>query len=86
MKKTLTANISGTVFHIEEDAYAKLQRYLDTVRAQFSGSDGRDEIMADIESRIAELFTERLVGRQVVTIDDVDHVIATMGQPEDYVG
>ena len=49
MKKTLTANISGTVFHIEEDAYAKLQRYLDTVRAQFSGSDGRDEIMADIE-------------------------------------
>ncbi|MCB9169527.1 MAG: PspC domain-containing protein [Flavobacteriales bacterium] len=85
MKKTLTANISGTVFHIEEDAYEELNRYLNNIRAQFGGSDGRDEIMTDIESRIAELFTERLAGRQVVTIDDVHHVIEVMGQPEDYV-
>ena len=84
MKKTLTANISGTVFHIEEDAYDKLNRYLGTIRARFSGSEGRDEIMADIEARIAELFQERLQGRQVVGIADVDHVIAVMGQPEDY--
>lgn len=84
MKKTLTANISGTVFHIEEDAYDKLHRYLGTIRARFSGSEGRDEIMADIEARIAELFQERLQGRQVVGIADVDHVITVMGQPEDY--
>lgn len=87
MKKTLTANISGTVFHIEEDAYEKLQRYLATIRDQFTGSDGRDEIMGDIESRIAELFTERLDGkRQVVSIADVEHVVGVMGQPEDYMG
>ncbi|MBK8613760.1 MAG: PspC domain-containing protein [Flavobacteriales bacterium] len=86
MKKTLTANISGSVFHIEEDAYEKLQRYLATIRGNFSGSDGRDEIMGDIEGRIAELFTERLVGRQVVTVADVEHVISVMGQPEDYLG
>ncbi|MCB0790434.1 MAG: PspC domain-containing protein [Flavobacteriales bacterium] len=85
MKKTLTANISGTVFHIEEDAYEELNRYLNNIRAQFGGSDGRDEIMTDIEARIAELFTERLAGRQVVTIEDVHHVIEVMGQPEDYV-
>lgn len=86
MKKTLTANISGTVFHIEEDAYDRLHRYLNTIRGQFTGTDGREEIMADIESRIAELFTERLDGRrQVVSIDDVEHVIGIMGQPEDYV-
>lgn len=85
MKKTLTANISGTVFHIEEDAYDRLQRYLSTIRAQFTGTDGREEIMADIEARIAELFTERLDGRrQVVNVDDVEHVIGIMGQPEDY--
>ncbi len=84
MKKTLTANISGTVFHIEEDAYEKLHRYLGTIRSRFSGSEGRDEIMADIEARIAELFQERLQGRQVVGIADVDHVIAVMGRPEDY--
>lgn len=86
MKKTLTANISGTVFHIEEDAYDRLHRYLNTIRGQFTGTDGREEIMADIESRIAELFTERLDGRrQVVSLDDVEHIIGIMGQPEDYV-
>lgn len=85
MKKTLTANISGTVFHIEEDAFDALQRYLDTIRARFSGERGADEIMGDIESRIAELFSERLDGRgQVVTMADVQHVISVMGKPEDY--
>ncbi|MEX1132704.1 MAG: PspC domain-containing protein [Flavobacteriales bacterium] len=87
MKKTLTANISGTVFNIEEDAYEALQRYLATIRSQFAGSPGQDEIMADIEGRIAELFTERLSGRgQVVTMSDVEHIIGVMGQPEDYLG
>ncbi|MBS1581130.1 MAG: PspC domain-containing protein [Bacteroidetes bacterium] len=86
MKKTFTANISGTVFHIEEDAYDQLQRYLANVRAKFSGSSGSDEIMADIEARIAELFHERLQGRQVVTTADVDHVKGVMGQPEDFEG
>lgn len=87
MKKTLTANINGTVFHIEEDAYDKLQRYLGTIRAQFAGTEGCDEIMADIEARIAELFQERLdERRQVVALPDVEHVIGVMGQPEDYIG
>lgn len=87
MKKTLTANISGTVFHIEEDAYEALQRYLTSIRSQFAGSSGEDEIMGDIEARIAELFTERLVGRgQVVGMSDVEHIVGVMGQPEDYLG
>jgi phage shock protein PspC (stress-responsive transcriptional regulator) len=85
MKKTHTANISGTVFHIEEDAYETLQRYLANIRAQFAGTDGREEIMADIEARIAELLHERLDGRrQVVSIADVEHIVSTMGQPEDF--
>ena len=83
MKKTLTANISGTVFHVEEDAYEALQRYLAALRAQFSGSEGCDEIMADIEARVAELLQERLDGRQVVTTAEVDHVIGVLGKPED---
>lgn len=86
MKKTVTANIAGTVFHIEEDAFEQLQRYLAGIRANFSGSPGADEIMADIESRIAELFGERLTGRSVVTIDDVRHVETVMGRPEDFAG
>ena len=86
MKKTLTANIAGTVFHIEEDAYEQLQRYLASIRANFSGSAGADEIMGDIEARIAELFTERLQGRSVVMTADVDHVKGVLGQPEDFAG
>ncbi|MEO8590823.1 MAG: PspC domain-containing protein [Flavobacteriales bacterium] len=86
MKKTVTANIAGTVFHIEEDAYEQLQRYLAGIRANFSGSAGADEIMADIESRIAELFTERLTGRNVVNIADVQNVEGVMGRPEDFAG
>ncbi len=85
MKKTFTANLNGTVFHIEEDAYDQLQRYLANIRAKFSGSAEAEEIMADIEARIAELFNERLQGRQAVSIADVDHVKQVMGQPEDYV-
>ena len=85
MKKTLTANISGTVFHIEEDAYDALQRYLTELRVQFNGAAGGEEIMADIEARIAELFTDRIKDRSmVVTMADVDHVIAVMGRPEDF--
>ena len=84
MKKTVTANISGTVFHIEEDAFLKLGRYLESIRGKFTGTDGREEIMADIEARIAELFQQRLEGRNVVSIGDVEHVIGVMGQPEDY--
>lgn len=86
MKKTLTANIGGTVFNIEEDAFERLQRYLASIRAQFAGSPGTAEIMADIESRIAELFQQRLESRQVVDIADVEHVIGVMGQPEDILG
>src|SRR5438128_79450 len=86
MKKTFTANIAGTVFHVEEDAYEALKRYLENIRANFSGSAAANEIMSDVEARIAELFTERLQGRNVVMLDDVQHVQSIMGKPEDFGG
>lgn len=83
MNKTVTINISGIIFHIEEDAYEKLGTYLKTVRSRFSEEDGRDEIMTDIESRIAEILNERVgPSKQVVLMADVDHVISLMGEPE----
>lgn len=86
MKKTFTANLNGTVFHIEEDAFDQLQRYLASIRARLGSSGDANEIMADIEARIAELLTERLHGRQAVALADVDHIKQVMGQPEDYAG
>jgi hypothetical protein len=54
MNKTVTINISGIIFHIEEDAYESLSKYLITIKGYFSKTDGGNEIMSDIESRIAE--------------------------------
>jgi len=85
MNKTVTANISGVVFHIEADAYEKLHQYLNTIKNYFRDSDGTDEIMADIEARIAELFKEKLgLARDVITMENVKQVAEIMGEPEAY--
>jgi phage shock protein PspC (stress-responsive transcriptional regulator) len=85
MKKTISINISGINFHIDEDAFEKLNRYLQSIASHFRGIDEKDEVMGDIESRIAELLQSKLTGdKQVVTIGDVDEVIRTMGQPSDF--
>ncbi|HNQ13220.1 MAG TPA: PspC domain-containing protein [Bacteroidia bacterium] len=87
MNKTVTVNIGGLVFHIEEQAYEKLRKYLDTIKSYFSVSQGRDEIIQDIESRIAEMFQQRLsAAREVVTSEDVEFVISSMGRPEEVAG
>ncbi len=83
MKKTLTINLNGTVFHIDEDAYEALSSYLDELTRQLASEDGSQEILEDIEARISELFAERLrYGMQVVRLYDVRDIIAVMGQPE----
>lgn len=84
MNKTISINLGGFFFHIDEDAYQKLSRYFDAVKRSLS-PEGRDEIIKDIESRIAELFQERIKNeKQVITLSEIDEVIAIMGQPEDY--
>ena len=84
MKKTLTVNLGGTVFHIDEDAYRLLDNYLSNLKIHFRKEAGADEIIDDIERRISELFTEKLAaGSQVITIAYVEEVIARMGKPEE---
>ena len=85
MNKTVNINLAGTSFHIDEDAFGKLSRYLDAIRKSLKGADGSEEIMQDIEARIGELFSEKIESpSQVVTLKDLDEVISVMGQPEDY--
>ena len=60
MKKTLSINSGGTVFNIDEDAYQLLDKYLNNLRIHFRKEEGSDEIMDDFESRISELFSERI--------------------------
>jgi phage shock protein PspC (stress-responsive transcriptional regulator) len=86
MKKTVTITISGTIFHIEEDAYEKLQNYLVKLKNHFGTDAEGTEIVADIESRICELFLEK--GKEenkVIIAEWVDEIITTMGTPEDFI-
>jgi phage shock protein PspC (stress-responsive transcriptional regulator) len=85
MNKTVTINISGIIFHIEEDAYDSLSKYLSTIKGYFSKTDGGNEIMSDIEARIAELLQAKInVSKQVILMGDVEHVMNVMGKPEDF--
>src|SRR3970282_2541004 len=85
MKKNISINISGIIFHIKEDGYKKLKEYLETIHKYFSTYDDSTEITADIENRIAEIFLGKLKeGKQVITIEDVDALMATMGGIKDF--
>jgi len=85
MKKVININFQGRVIPIEETAYELLKQYVESLRIYFSNEDGRDEIVNDIEGRIAELFSGRLTnGVTCITDADVNSVIADMGRPSDF--
>ena len=84
MKKTLTINISGSIFHIDEDAFDQLQSYLRTISSHYGASEEGREIITDIEARIAEIFQEKLSSKdQVVNTEMVEETITIMGKPEE---
>jgi phage shock protein PspC (stress-responsive transcriptional regulator) len=85
MKTTITINLGGIVFHIDDDAYEMLHTYLIAIEKQFTSDEERQEVMSDIEARLSELFTETLnEKRDVIMKDDVSKVIEIMGEPEDF--
>lgn len=84
MKITVSINLGGYSFNIDEDAYSELKRYLKNLEIHFAGEESSSEILSDIESRMAELFRAKLTGyKQVININDVNEVISVMGAPED---
>ena len=84
MKKTVSANLNGIVFQIDEDAYAKLQNYLHELSLHFDKNEDQ-EILTDIEARIAELLSEKLnSSKTVITLLDVEDVIARLGHPSEF--
>jgi hypothetical protein len=85
MKKIININLSGRVIPIEDAAYENLQRYIDSLRRYFANEEGRDEIINDIESRIAELMSEvSKKDNTPVTEADMEAIINSMGRIEDF--
>lgn len=82
MKKTVNVAIGGRSFILDEDSHEKLRTYLDRFRASIASSEGADEVMDEVEMRIADLFKEKLRAKEVVDIRMVDEVIAVMGLPD----
>nr|WP_295929088.1 PspC domain-containing protein [uncultured Dyadobacter sp.] len=86
MKKTISINIGGIIFHIEEDGYEKLKGYLSSIQKYFSSFADSKEILSDIEGRIAERFLnkQKAESKQVISLSDVDELIAAMGTVADF--
>jgi len=84
MNKTVNINLGGIVFHIDEDAFEILSKYLNTLKNHFKTEEGADEILKDIEGRIAELFTERLEKKEAISMADVTEVTEIMGNTSQY--
>jgi phage shock protein PspC (stress-responsive transcriptional regulator) len=84
MKITVSINLGGYSFNIDEDAYAELKMYLKNLEFHFAGEESSSEILSDIETRMAELFRARLSSyKQVISIEDVRQAISVLGTPED---
>ncbi len=85
MKRSISINISGMLFNIEEDAYERLKRYLDEIKLYFASYDASGEIVNDIENRIAEIFSTKVSAqKQVITLADVEALITQMGNIKDF--
>lgn len=86
MKKTISINIAGLIFYIEEDGYDKLRQYIGSVHRYFSTFADSAEIVADIEGRIAERFLlkQKTENKQAISIEDVEELIRAMGSISDF--
>ncbi len=85
MNQTKTVNLAGINFYLDNDAYIKLDEYLSQLKKHFNNQEGADEIMRDIENRIAEIFQEKISNPQeVIGLTIVHEVMATLGKPGDF--
>ena len=84
MNEILNVNLGGYPFTIDNDAYRHINKYLSAIQSHFADSDGCDEILDDIEARMAELFTEFLQGKAIISMKELEAVIKVMGRPEDF--
>ncbi len=85
MKKTVSINLNGLLFNIDDDACKKLEEYISRIESHFSKQEDSHDIMNDIEARISELLNERLGNtKTVISIQDIEEIIKIMGEPYEF--
>ncbi len=85
MKKVININFQGRILPIEEMAYENLKQYIESLRTYFEQEEGKDEIINDIECRVAELCEDRLKkGAVCISEEDIDLIIISIGRPADF--
>ena len=84
MKKMVSINLAGMLFHINEDAYQMLSSYLESIGQKFPREE-RQEILQEIEARVAELLSSMVTEKkQVIDLEQVNEVIHILGDPEEF--
>ena len=86
MTQTISINLGGLLFHIDDEAYEILKSYIQAIERQFNDEREKKEIIFDIEARLSELFSERIDRQKdLIRVEDVNSVISIMGEPHDFV-
>lgn len=84
MNRIISINIKGLIFQIEEDAFERLNGYLQKLKAHFRDQSGSDEILDDIETRIAEMLSRDPGPDGSVGLNRVNEIIRQMGDPAEF--
>lgn len=83
MKETVTLNIGSEAFTLDQDAARLLRSYLNDIRSRLPEDEA--ETIDDIETRIAEIFRERITSpMRVITIETVRATMKQLGAPSDF--
>ncbi len=84
MNKTISINIGGMIFQIDEEAYKILENYLESLKQHFANTEGKEEIIQDIEARIGEIFQTKIeAGQLLILKENVEEAIGILGKPGD---
>lgn len=84
MKKTVNVAIGGCSFIIDEDAYNVMSEYLENFKGALESSSASNDVMDELETRIADLLKQKMAGREVVNLKMVEEIIGQVGYPEGY--
>ncbi len=86
MNKAISINIGNLFFHIKDDAYRLLEKYLKAIKRKYAREEGGNEIIEDVEARVAEMLQDKLTetNRQLVEKGDIEEIIKVIGKPDEF--